>query len=49
MNIPIVKQNKATLIKTKKEAGMATKKDLKWLADYEEKKNKKKKSLKIKK
>jgi|LULZ01.1.fsa_nt_gb hypothetical protein len=44
MNISVVKQNKATLIKTKKEAGMATKKDLKWLEKYE-----KSKSLKIKK
>ena len=37
-------KNKATLIKTKQEAGMATKKDLEWLKNYEENK-----SLKIKK
>ena len=37
-------KNKATLIKTKQEAGMATKKDLKWLKNYE-----KSNSLKIKK
>tara|TARA_A100001515_G_C4512213_1_gene190516 strand:- start:104 stop:226 length:123 start_codon:yes stop_codon:yes gene_type:complete len=36
-------ENKANQIRTKMEANMATKGDVKWLANYEKKKAKKKK------
>ena len=36
-------ENKATTIKTKMEANMASPSELKWLTNYEKKKNKKKK------